>query len=112
MLRPVLLIPIGLSLLVSGASVATEVTVTQNGRAFSERHLTIRAGDTVKFVNDDDVMHNVYSVTEGQAFDLGAQGPATTATHTFTTPGKVRVRCAIHPKMKLDVVVQEAATQP
>jgi len=107
--RPRLLPLICLFVMLSGPGLATEVTVTQSARAFSERELTVRAGDTVNFVNNDDVVHNVYSITDGHAFDLGAQAPGTSAAHTFTVPGKVKVRCAIHPKMKLDVVVQEAA---
>ena len=81
--------------------------INQAGKKFSERRITVAVGETVKFVNDDGTTHNVHSLSEGNAFDLGAQAPGTVTTHTFTTAGKAKVRCAIHPKMKLDVEVVE-----
>jgi plastocyanin len=60
----------------------------------------------VTFVNDDDNVHNVYSATPGQEFDLGAQQPGTAGSHVFATSGEVKVRCAIHPRMRLTVTVE------
>jgi plastocyanin len=85
---------------------ATEVVVTQEGKQFSEKNVTIKVGDSIKFVNKDDITHDVHSSTDGYDFDLGAQQPGTDASYTFAKPGTVQVRCAIHPKMKLDVTVE------
>ena len=93
----------GLTVAVANAG---DVAVTQAGKKFSERRLTIAVGDTITFVNDDDTTHNVHSMNDGHAFDLGAQAPGTEMSHTFDTPGQIKVRCAIHPKMKIDVTVE------
>lgn len=87
-------------------ALAADHVITQNGKKFSERKLTIAAGDTVTFVNDDKTTHNVHSTTEGHQFDLGAQAPGDSYSSVFDQPGKVKVRCAIHPKMKLQVTVE------
>ena len=85
---------------------ATEVVVDQQNKEFSERSLHIKVGDSVKFVNKDDLVHEVHSATDGYDFDLGAQKPGSETAYTFDKPGTVKVRCAIHPKMKLEVVVE------
>jgi plastocyanin len=40
---------------------AAEKTVTQKGKVFSETEIAIKVGDTITFVNDDNVFHNVLS---------------------------------------------------
>lgn len=91
---------------VAPIAVAEELTITQEGKAFSEKEVTIAVGDTINFANNDKKTHNVYSRSKGHKFDIGAQRPGTSASHTFTAPGKVKVRCAIHPRMKLTVNVE------
>lgn len=88
------------------AAHASEVVVDQQNKEFSEKSIHIKVGDSIKFVNKDDIVHEVHSDTEGNDFDLGAQKPGAETSHTFDKPGTVKVRCAIHPKMKLDVVVE------
>lgn len=85
---------------------AAQMTIHQKGKKFSEKKIEIAAGSTVAFLNDDSITHNVYSRSKGNEFDLGAQEPGSNATHTFSSAGKVKVRCAIHPKMKMTVVVK------
>jgi plastocyanin len=85
---------------------AAEVVITQENKTFSEKAINIKRGDVVRFVNKDDIVHDVHSTTEGYDFDLGSQQPGTETSYTFARPGQVKVRCAIHPKMKLDVVVE------
>ncbi len=98
---------VGIAFLIAVTSAqAADVTITQAGKKFSESKITISVGDTVKFVNDDKITHNIHSTTAGHAFDLGGQEPGTTVSHTFSSPGTLKVRCAIHPKMKLTIVVQ------
>lgn len=92
--------------LVTSVAEADEITISQKGKAFSEKKVNVNVGDSISFVNDDDITHNVYSRSKGHKFDVGAQRPGTTVSHSFTAPGKVKVRCAIHPRMKLTVVVE------
>jgi plastocyanin len=88
------------------AAHATEVVVDQQNKEFSQKSLSIKVGDSVKFVNKDDMVHDVHSTSDGYDFDLGAQKPGSETSYTFDKPGKVKVRCAIHPKMKLEVTVE------
>lgn len=85
---------------------AAEVTVTQRGKRFVPNEVTISVGDTVNFVNDDNITHNVFSKTDNHEFDIGPQKVGVTTSHTFTESGIVEVRCAIHPKMKLTVTIK------
>ncbi|MGI9489922.1 MAG: cupredoxin domain-containing protein [Geminicoccaceae bacterium] len=85
---------------------AEQLTIIQESKAFSKKNVNISVGDTINFANNDKKTHNVYSRSKGHKFDIGAQRPGTSASHTFTAPGKVKVRCAIHPRMKLTVNVE------
>lgn len=87
-------------------AIAEEITISQEDKAFSEKEVTIAVGDSINFANNDKKTHNVYSRSKGHKFDIGAQRPGTSASHTFSAPGKVKVRCAIHPRMKLTVNVE------
>lgn len=99
------------TLLAAGAAalspaLAKEVTVTQKGQQFTPRTLTLKVGDEIVFVNDDTGTHNVFSESPGNAFDLKAQRPGSRSNVTFSSPGQVDVRCAIHPTMRLSVTVE------
>lgn len=96
----------GACLVISAAAAADEIVITQKGKVFSEKKVTLQAGDTISFVNDDESTHNVYSRSKGHKFDIGAQRPGTAISHQFNKAGKVKVRCAIHPRMKVTVIVE------
>lgn len=83
-----------------------EHVVSQKNKAFSVKKLTIKVGDTIKFVNDDNFAHNVFSLSAPKSFDLGSFGNGGSKSVTFDKPGKVEVECAVHPDMRLDVEVQ------
>jgi plastocyanin len=100
-----LVVFIGVVLLAAAALAASDHPVLQKDRAFSVRSLTLRAGDRIVFTNGDSITHNVYSVTPGLEFDLRSQAPGQSDTVTFAKQGTLTVECAIHPKMKLQVVV-------
>ena len=85
---------------------AEEVTVLQEGKKFSVPEVTIKPGEAVVFANRDPVTHNVYSSTEGMAFDLKTQKPGASSTVTFDHPGEAQVQCAIHPQMSMKVHVR------
>jgi plastocyanin len=94
---------------VARPSMAATTTVVQAGQAFSETDITIKAGDHVKFANQDDVNHNIL-VQEGDdddnAKDMGVQAPGASVEVPFDKAGKFKIRCHIHPAMKLNVEVQ------
>ncbi|HKB41543.1 MAG TPA: plastocyanin/azurin family copper-binding protein [Gemmataceae bacterium] len=100
------IVVIGLLVLAAHAALAEEQRVLQKDKRFSKTALSVKTGDLITFVNDDQAMHNVYSYTEGFSFDLGGQSPGEETTVRLSKVGVLDIRCAIHPKMKLQVRVQ------
>jgi len=94
------------SVLVFGSVPVAEHTISQSNKTFSQAELTIKPGDKVVFKNDDNVTHNVFSVSKGAEFNLKTQAPGTANAVPFNNEGTVEIRCAIHPKMKLIVNVK------
>lgn len=73
---------------------------------FSESELTVTAGTTVVFVNDDDVAHTVTSRDEAPTvFDSGELGTGETFEVTFDRSGTYPYFCRIHPTMRAAIVV-------
>jgi len=94
------------SLPLLAADSAGDHIVGQKNKAFTQDELTVKVGEKIIFKNDDDVRHNVFSKSEGFEFNLKMQAPGTESTISFDKEGTVEVRCALHPKMKLIVHVQ------
>lgn len=91
--------------LAASAGTGADVKIVQKNKAFSTSAMTIKAGDTLTFVNDDQVTHNVYSVTPGFAFELRTQSPGHADAVPFPRAGVLDIECAIHPRMKLKLTV-------
>jgi len=83
-----------------------EHVVAQKGKAFSMKKLSVKVGDTVKFVNEDSFAHNVFSLSPAKSFDLGSFGNGGSKSIVFDKPGKVEVECAVHPDMRLEIEVK------
>lgn len=79
-------------------------TVSIQNFAFTPDTLTITAGTTVTWTNNDTVAHTVTS-TDG-AFDSGTINPGETFTFTFSASGTFTYVCSFHPNMTASVVVQ------
>jgi len=94
---------LGLSVGALGAN----MTIMQKGRMFSSESITIKKGETLTFLNDDSVPHNIMSTSPGNDFNLGSQPPGASTDVTFKEAGDVAVICAIHPRMKMTVKVTE-----
>ena len=90
----------------AGALAATEV-IHQKGRVFSSESVTIKKGEMLTFLNDDSVPHNIMSTSKGNEFNLGSQAPGSSTDVTFKEAGEVQVICAIHPRMKMMVKVND-----
>ena len=78
-------------------------TVSQKDKKFSAKKLEIAAGDTINFKNEDSVKHNI--LIKGTDYNSGIQEPGQEASYSFAAAGKYKVRCGIHPKMKMTVTV-------
>jgi plastocyanin len=89
------------------ALAAAEHTITQKGKKFSETNVSLKKGDTLVFVNDDNVAHNIFSSSAGNDFNLGSQQPGKSVSVTFDKPGDIDIMCAIHPLMKMKVKVAQ-----
>jgi plastocyanin len=87
------------------ASLAAEKSIFQKGKVFSAGEISIKTGDTIVFVNDDTVAHNVMSTSAGNEFNIGSQVPGQATPVTFNSAGVANVFCAIHPRMRLAVKV-------
>ena len=88
---------------VAATALAAANVVSQKGKAFSVDQISLSVGESVTFVNDDSVKHNILIKDIG--FNSGMQDPGSEAVATFGEAGKFKVRCGIHPKMKLTVSV-------
>lgn len=71
--------------------------------AYDPKEIDVHVGDTVEFVNDDDIAHTVTSTDK--AFDSGNLDQHQTWTHTFTKPGTYTYSCTYHPFMQAKIVV-------
>ena len=91
------------------ASVKPAATVHIRNFAYHENKVTIHAGQTVLFVNDDDDAHTVTAADK--SYDSGGLDRGESWTRTFTKPGTYAYFCALHPYMKAVVVVLAAASK-
>jgi plastocyanin len=74
-----------------------------NGPGFVPTPLTVAAGTTVTWGNNDNTTHTTTSDKPGWDMTLGAGG---TATVKFDTPGTYTYHCSIHSFMKGTIIVQ------
>jgi plastocyanin len=87
----------------SPAQVAT-VEVKIDNFTFNPQQITVKAGDTVTWVNHDDIPHTVTSKT--MAFRSKAMDTDDKFSFTFATPGKFDYFCSLHPHMTGTIVVE------
>ena len=88
--------------------------LAQKDQCFMPRVVSIAAGGTVDFPNQDPIYHNVFSVSTTRRFDLGKYPKGHSRSITFPKAGLVNVYCDIHSDMAAFVVVtpNRAYTQP
>jgi len=88
----------------SAADPAGNAAVKIDNFSFGPADITVQAGTTVTWTNNDDVPHVVAS--DDKAFKSKALDTDDRFSFTFTKPGTYNYFCAIHPKMTAKVVVQ------
>jgi plastocyanin len=81
------------------------------GSSFSPESITISAGDSVEFNNDDGTSHRIVEGEDGAevddpAFEALALSAGDSASVTFDEPGEYQVTCTIHPSMQMTVIVE------
>ncbi len=101
-MRPLVALIIAVTPLSAGAQAQV---VDQKDKSFSQSQLKIKVGDSVKFTNSDPFFHNVFSLSDAKTFDLGSYPQGQSRVVKFDKAGEVDVECAIHPSMKLKIIV-------
>jgi plastocyanin len=79
--------------------------MAQRGGRFVPSFLVVIAGQTVDMPNEDNVAHNVYSLSVTKTFDLGFYAKGQLKNVTFERPGVVDVLCLIHGFMRARILV-------
>ena len=74
---------------------------------FQPQVLPVPLGVTVAFPNEDPILHNVFSVSGRNRFDLGLYRGGESKSTTFEAPGVVQVFCNVHHSMAAYVLVLE-----
>jgi len=78
---------------------------TQKDASFEPHVLAVAVGTTVRWPNEDEIFHNVYSTSEPKQFDLGFYKQERVPELTFDQVGRVDVYCAIHTRMHCIILV-------
>ena len=85
----------------------TQATVTMEEKRFEPHLVIVPVGGSVVFPNLDPILHNAFSVSGKNRFDLLLYRKPESKAKTFEHPGIVRVYCNIHPQMSAFVVVRD-----
>jgi len=91
----------------AGAEAPTpgEYEIRTRRKRFRPDVLVVPVGSTVAFPNDDDILHNVFSVSPNAEFDLGRYGLGESRSHTFDETGLALIHCDVHHAMQADILV-------
>ena len=90
--------------LFSSAVRAEDATAKIDNFTFVPARLTVKAGTTVTWRNEDDIPHTVTSVT--QLFKSRALDTDDRFSFTFTESGTYEYFCSLHPRMTATIVVE------
>jgi plastocyanin len=95
---------------VEGPKVApppAKATINMKKKRFEPHLVVVGVGGEVAFPNMDPILHNAFSVSGENRFDLELYKKPKSRSHVFQHPGIVRVYCNIHPQMSAFVVVRD-----
>ncbi len=90
----------------AGPAAATAATINIDNFAFAPPDLTIAAGTTVTWKNEDGEVHRVQD--DHKRFSSSALDTDDSFSHTFAAPGVYHYFCSIHPYMVGKIVVKPA----
>jgi plastocyanin len=99
----------GLTQVLAGEAVkaaATTAAVNIDNFKFAPATLTVTAGTTVTWKNEDDSPHRIGD--KNGAFRSAALDTDDTFSHTFASPGEFSYICTIHPYMLGKIIVKPA----
>jgi amicyanin len=93
------------ALLAFGAVAAEEANVvTIDNFTFTSKEMTVAVGTTVKWVNHDDIPHNV--INKDKVFRSKALDTDDSYSFTFASAGTYDYFCGLHPQMQGKIIVK------
>ena len=92
-----------LLLCLSAPAFAAEVKVDIHEYKFAPQTVTIHPGDSVTWINRDEIPHTIADKDKG--YRSAALNTGDKFTHAFTKPGTYTYFCTLHPQMTGTVVV-------
>lgn len=84
---------------------STNFVMDQKNLTFNPHILPVPVGATVHFPNNDELNHNVFSLSRTKKFNLGSYKPGESNTVVFDKPGIVELRCDVHAEMLAYILV-------
>ncbi len=78
--------------------------LVQKDKQFTPHLLVVPTGSSVEFPNEDPFFHNVFSLFNGQRFDLGLYEAGSKRSVHFDHEGVSYIFCNIHPEMSAVVI--------
>jgi plastocyanin len=91
----------------AGSASGADAEVEIDHFAFFPQRITVMAGTTVTWINEDDAPHTVAS--SSKLFKSKALDTRDKYSFTFTAPGTYAYFCSLHPHMTGAVVVEAAS---
>jgi len=82
--------------------------IRQRNKTFIPRVLAVPVGSKVDFRNEDDIFHNVFSLSAPNDFDTGLYRQGASYSQVFRKAGPVQVLCNIHASMIAHVFVVDS----
>jgi len=82
------------------------------GFAFAPQAITVTAGDSITWTNQDEAPHTVTTSSGPQTISSPSLSKGQSFTFRFTVPGTYSYYCAVHPDMRAQVVVNPAPAAP
>jgi tetratricopeptide (TPR) repeat protein/plastocyanin len=78
---------------------ALDVTVKQTNLQFFPKHTVVPVGSKITFANEDREVHNIFSKSSNNQFNLGAMAAGSSKSITLDQPGPIILRCNMHKDM-------------
>jgi plastocyanin len=79
-----------------GTAQAANLEVKIDNFTFGPQKITVKVGDTVTWINHDDIPHTVVSAGKFRSKTMDTDG---TFSFTFTSAGDYKYFCSLHPHM-------------
>jgi plastocyanin len=94
----------------AGPAAAAETVVKIDNFTFVPQRVTVKAGETITWVNQDDIPHAIAAT--GKEFRSKVLDTDDKFSFTFTTAGTFEYFCSLHPHMTGTIVVEAATGGP